>query len=87
MSREILLLVDALAREKAVEKEVVFTALELALASATKRRFQEDIETHVSIDRLTGSHQSFRRWLVVDCLLYTSPSPRDRTRSRMPSSA
>ncbi|WP_394808738.1 transcription termination factor NusA [Nitrosomonas sp.] len=66
MSREILLLVDALAREKAVEKEVVFTALELALASATKRRFQEDIETHVSIDRLTGSHQSFRRWLVVE---------------------
>ena len=175
MSREILLLVDALAREKAVEKEVVFTALELALASATKRRFQEDIETRVSIDRLTGSHQSFRRWLVVEdgavedparqislsdaltddadiqvgdyiekllepiefgrigaqaakqvifqkirdaereqtlndfleredylingtikrmergnaliCLLYTSPSPRDRTRSRMPSSA
>jgi len=66
MSREILLLVDALAREKAVEKEVVFTALELALASATKRRFQEDIETRVSIDRLTGSHQSFRRWLVVE---------------------
>ena len=59
-------MVDALAREKAVEKEVVFTALELALASATKRRFQEDIETHVSIDRLTGSHQSFRRWLVVE---------------------
>ncbi len=66
MSREILLLVDALAREKTVEKEVVFTALELALASATKRRFQEDIETRVSIDRLTGSHQSFRRWLVVE---------------------
>ena len=66
MSREILLLVDALAREKSVEKEVVFTALELALASATKRRFQEDIETRVSIDRLTGSHQSFRRWLVVE---------------------
>lgn len=66
MSREILLLVDALAREKAVEKEVVFTALELALASATKRRFQEDIETRVSIDRLTGNHQSFRRWLVVE---------------------
>jgi N utilization substance protein A len=66
MSREILLLVDALAREKSVEKEVVFTALELALASATKRRFQEDIETRVSIDRLTGNHQSFRRWLVVE---------------------
>lgn len=66
MSREILLLVDALAREKAVEKEIVFTALELALASATKKRFQEDIETRVSIDRTTGDHQSFRRWLVVE---------------------
>ena len=65
MSREILLLVDALAREKAVEKEIVFTALELALASATKKRFQEDIETRVSIDRVSGDHQSFRRWLVV----------------------
>ena len=66
MSREILLLVDALAREKAVEKEIVFTALELALASATKKRFHEDIETRVSIDRVTGDHQSFRRWLVVE---------------------
>lgn len=66
MSREILLLVDALAREKAVEKEIVFTALELALASATKKRFQEDIETRVCIDRVTGDHQSFRRWLVVE---------------------
>lgn len=66
MSREILLLVDALAREKAVEKEIVFTALELALASATKKRFQEDIETRVSIDRVTGDHQSFRRWLIVE---------------------
>lgn len=66
MSREILLLVDALAREKSVEKEIVFTALELALASATKKRFQEDIEARVSIDRATGNYQSFRRWLVVE---------------------
>lgn len=66
MSREILLLVDALAREKSVEKEIVFTALELALASATKKRFQEDIEARVSIDRATGDYQSFRRWLVVE---------------------
>ncbi len=66
MSREILLLVDALAREKSVEKEIVFAALELALASATKKRFQEDIEARVSIDRVTGDYQSFRRWLVVE---------------------
>lgn len=66
MSREILLLVDALAREKTVGKEIIFAALELALASATKKRFQEDIETRVSIDRITGDHQSFRRWLIVE---------------------
>ncbi len=66
MSREILLLVDALAREKSVEKEIVFAALELALASATKKRFQEDIKARVSIDRVTGDYQSFRRWLVVE---------------------
>ncbi len=66
MSREILLLVDALAHEKNVEKDIVFTALEMALASATKKRFQEDADARVSIDRLTGDYQSFRRWLVVD---------------------
>ncbi len=66
MSREILLLVDALAREKSVEKEIVFTALEMALASATKKRFHEDVDTRVSIDRETGDYQSYRRWLVVE---------------------
>ena len=65
MSREILLLVDALAREKNVTREVVFGALESALASAMKKRFKEDAEIRVSIDRETGSHEGFRRWLVV----------------------
>ncbi|SFP69134.1 NusA antitermination factor [Nitrosomonas cryotolerans] len=65
MSREILLLVDALAREKSVEKDIVFTALEMALASATKKRFQEEVDTRVLIDRTTGDYQSFRRWVVV----------------------
>jgi len=65
MSREILLLVDALAREKNVSKEIVFSALEMALASATKKRFHEDVETRVSIDRETGSYDSFRVWEVV----------------------
>ena len=60
MSREILLLVDAIAHEKSVEKEIVFAALEMALASATKKRFQEDADARVSIDRLTGDYQSFR---------------------------
>lgn len=65
MSREVLLLVDALAHEKNVEKEVVFTALELALASATKKRFHEDVDARVEIDRATGNYQSYRRWQVV----------------------
>ncbi len=65
MSREILLLVDALAREKNVEREVVFGALESALASAMKKRFKEDADIRVSINRQTGEHEGFRRWLVV----------------------
>ena len=66
MSREVLLLVDALAREKNVEKDVVFAALELALGSATKKQFREDAGVRVAIDHETGSYQSFRRWQVVD---------------------
>ncbi|MEP7073160.1 MAG: transcription termination factor NusA [Nitrosospira sp.] len=65
MSREVLLLVDALAREKNVEKDIVFIALELALASATKKRFHEDADVRVSIDPQTGDYQSLRRWQVV----------------------
>ena len=65
MSREILLLVDALAREKNVSKEIVFGALELALASATKKRIHDEAEVRVSIDRATGGFESFRRWQVV----------------------
>ena len=65
MSREILLLVDALAREKNVAREVVFGALESALASAMKKRFKEEADIRVSIDRETGAHEGFRRWLVV----------------------
>jgi len=65
MSRELLLLVDALAREKNVEKTTVFGALELALASATKKRFHEDVDVRVEIDPMTGDYKSFRRWQVV----------------------
>src|ERR1700692_1178048 len=64
MNRELLLLVDALAREKNVPKDIVFTALESALASATKKRFAQDIDARVSIDRETGDYDSFRRWTV-----------------------
>jgi len=65
MSRELLLLVDALAREKNVNKEIVFGALELALASATKKRIHDEAEVRVAIDRGTGNYDSFRRWQVV----------------------
>ena len=66
MNRELLLLVDALAREKNVPKEIVFVALESALASATKKRFPtQEIDARVSIDRETGDYDSFRRWTVV----------------------
>lgn len=66
MSREILLLVDALAHEKNVTKEVIFTALELALASATKKKHHDDADIHVTIDRETGEYATFRRWQYVD---------------------
>ena len=65
MSREVLLLVDALAREKNVQREIVFQALESALASATKKRFTDEVDVRVAIDRDTGDYESFRRWQVV----------------------
>ena len=70
MSREILLLVDALAREKSVPRETIFIALEQALASATKRKFtdkflQEEADVRVEIDRQTGEYKGYRQWVVV----------------------
>ncbi len=66
MSRELLMLVDALAREKNVDKDIVFGALELALASATKKRIHDEADVRVEIDRETGAFEAFRRWLVLD---------------------
>ena len=65
MSREMLLLVDALSREKNVQKDIVFSALELALASATKKKVHEDADVRVEVDRETGEFEAYRRWLVV----------------------
>jgi N utilization substance protein A len=74
MSREVLLLVDALAREKNVDKGIVFGALEAALASATKKRFgEEEADVRVSIDRNTGEYQSFRCWEVMDDENFETP--------------
>lgn len=65
MSREILLVVDVMSREKNVSKDVIFAALELALASATKKRFHEDVDVRVDLDRDTGEYSSVRIWHVV----------------------
>ncbi len=74
MSREVLLLVDALAREKNVDKEIVFGALEAALASATKKRFgDEEVDVRVIIDRNTGEYTSYRCWEVMDDENFETP--------------
>src|SRR5215468_4490283 len=59
------MLVDVLAREKNVPREIVFGALEMALASATKKKYTEDIDVRVSVDRNTGAYETFRRWKVL----------------------
>jgi len=66
MSKEILLVVDAVAHERGIEKEIIFQALELALASATKKKYTKDIEVRVAIDRSSGDYETFRCWQVLD---------------------
>lgn len=65
MNREMLMLVEAIAREKNVDSEVVFSALEHALAQATEKQYSGSAEIRVAIDRETGEYDTFRRWLVV----------------------
>ncbi len=65
MNRELLMLVDAIAREKSVEREVVFGAVEAALASASKKLHGGEVDMRVSVDRETGEYETFRRWHVV----------------------
>ena len=66
MSKEILMVVDAVSNEKGVEKEIIIEAIEAALASATRRKHGEDIDVRVAIDRETGEYDTFRRWLVFE---------------------
>jgi N utilization substance protein A len=66
MSKEILMVVDAVSNEKGVEKEIVFEAIEAALASATRRKHGEDIDVRVAIDRDTGDYDTWRRWMVFE---------------------
>ena len=65
MNRELLMLVDAISREKSVDRDVVFGAVESALASATKKLYQGEVDIRVAIDRESGVYETFRRWLVV----------------------
>ncbi len=65
MNRELLMLVDAISREKNVDRDVVFAAVEAALASATKKLYEGEVDIRVSIDRNTGEYETFRRWHVV----------------------
>jgi len=66
MNKEILMVVDVVSNEKGVSKEIIFEAIEAALASATKKRNREDIEARVAVDRETGDYETFRRWEVVE---------------------
>jgi len=66
MNKEILYVVDAVSNEKAVEKEIIFEAIEAALATASRKKQGKDIEVRVSIDRETGAYDTFRRWEVAE---------------------
>jgi N utilization substance protein A len=64
MNKEILMVVDAVSNEKGVDKEIIFEALEAALAAATRKKHGEDWDVRVSINRKTGDYDTFRRWKV-----------------------
>ena len=66
MSKEILLVVDAVSNEKALPRESIFEAMETALETATKKKYEGDIVVRVAIDRITGEFDTFRRWLIVE---------------------
>ncbi|OHZ02846.1 transcription termination factor NusA [Salinicola sp. MIT1003] len=73
MSKEILLVVDAISNEKSVPRDVIFEAVEAALASASRKRFEgQDVSIRVQIDRRTGEYDTFRRWIVVEDEEYLS---------------
>ena len=66
MDKEILLVVDAVSNEKGIDKEIIFEAIEAALATATRKRHGGEIDARVAIDRETGEYDTFRRWQVID---------------------
>jgi len=66
MNKDILYVADAVSNEKGVDKEIIFEAIEAALATATRKKNAKDIDVRVDIDRETGDYETFRRWLVVE---------------------
>ena len=73
MSKEVLLVVESVSNEKGVPASVIFEALELALATATKKRFDDEVELRVEINRHTGNYDTYRRWAVVDEIDQVNP--------------
>ena len=65
MNKEILLVAEAVSNEKGVSEDIIFEAIELGLATATKKRYDEEADIEVTIDRSTGDYVTKRRWLVV----------------------
>ena len=65
MSKEILLVAEAVSNEKGVPRGIIFEAIEQALATATKKRYDEEAEIRVTIDRTSGDYETYRRWAVV----------------------
>ena len=66
MNKEVLMVVDTVSHEKGVPKDVIFGAVEIALATATKKRYDENAEFRVAIDRESGSYETFRVWTVAE---------------------
>lgn len=74
MSKEVLLVVESVSNEKGVPAGVIFEALELALATATKKRFEDEVELRVVINRQSGSYETFRCWTVVEEADFDDPA-------------
>jgi len=66
MNKDILYVADAVSNEKGVDKEIIFEAIEAALATATRKKNAKDIDVRVDIDRETGDYDTFRRWMIVE---------------------
>lgn len=74
MSKEILLVVESVSNEKGVPPSVIFEALELALSTVTKKRYEDEVEMRVAIDTQTGNYETFRQWHVVDEIDQVNPA-------------